>query len=519
MKNEVIIVNLPPARSHDYKNAGAIYPATGAMVIAAVLNKKGLVVSLVDGALNPDYEQIVLERVSNKTAFVGFSTMTSQITMAYDLARNLKRKHPDILTVVGGTHPTLFPEQTVTKDCFNIAVINEGIKTVLEIMEYINGTKLLKDINGIAYCDQQGRICKTPARPLDDISDFPFFDFGLLNDTEKYLNSTSVYERELNLNGNKKIRLMPILTGLGCCFRCAFCINVILKRRYRTRSAEDIIQEIKRLQYYYDANAFLFLDEDFCIDKRRLSEFIQRVKDEKLKFYGRIWTRVSYFRQEGFLNLIPEMERIGIKSIAMGAESASQRILNYICKDIKCSDIVVATKELSKTQITPRLSFIVGIDGEKRKETAATYKMCAQLLKINPRTDIAGPFTFRYYPGSPIFQEMVKKYNITLPQHIEDWKDSLNDDGSLTVDSTDWTWPGFYKYSYSMNKYLTLYMYFLNHPGYRNNNLVKLIKKLVIWRLESGEYGYDFDYLFFQNIKKLRVFLKKLKEKYKGGVA
>ena len=513
-KKEIILINMPPSRNYTYENSGCIYPATGIMVIGTILKNKGFSVSIIDGALDPGYEETVLGKISSETAFVGFSAMTSQIVMGYELAKKIKERMPCLLVVFGGIHPTLFPEQTVQNPYIDIAVINEGTKTVMEILDYVEGRLGLEEIRGISFRDSKGNARINSPQSMDDILELPHFNFELL-DTKRYLEAASVYERELAPGSGEKIRLMPVLTALGCCFKCTFCVNVILKRPYRARPAESIIKEIKRLQSFYGANAFLFLDEDFCINKKRLKEFLQSVKDGGFKFSARIWARVSYFKNESFKCMIPEMEKAGIKSIAMGAESGSQNMLDYMCKDIKTDDIVCAAEELRSVNITPRFSFMVGLAGEKKEETISTYKLCGELLRINPRTDIAGPFAFRYYPGSPIFSRMVKDYNIKLPQSIEDWNGSLNNDGSLILDARRWTWPGFSRYSEAMYTYIDNYMYTLNKPVHRNSLLVKILKKILLWRLARGEYFYFVDYYLFKGYSKTRTLLSRLKSGFK----
>ncbi len=506
-KKEIILINLPSGSDYHYGKTGETYPATGIMVIGSILRKNGFPVSLVDAQVDPCYESVIFDKLSDDVIFVGFSIMTSQVIKAYELAKKIKEVNPDIPIIFGGVHPTLFPKQTVDNPYIDIAVVNEGAETVLEIMDYFAGKRELEDIKGIAFCDRNGNVKITEPRELDDISQIPYFDFDLL-DVPKYLNATSVYEREF---GNEKIKLMPILTGLGCCFRCDFCINVILKRRYRTRSAISIVQEIKKLQSRYGANAFLFLDEDFCINKRRLIELIQLVKAENLKFLGRIWSRVSYFNNNLFKALVPEMERIGIKSIAMGAESGSQKMLDYMHKDIKREDIVCAVGELAKTKITARLSFMTCMPNEEKEDTFATYRLCSKLLKINPFTDISGPFIFRYYPGSPIFEEMIKKYNIKLPESIEGWKGRLYVDGALIVDVNQWVWDGFFKYHESMQNYLRIYTAILSKPKHQNSLFAKIIRRIFVWRLSHGSNFYVIDLYFFRFIKKVKMLLSGIK--------
>lgn len=509
MKNEVILVNLPPGSNFSYENAEGIYPATGIMLIATVLKKNGISVSIVDGVINPDYEKIVLERISNNTAFVGFSTMTSQVIMACNLAKKIKQKYIDIPVIFGGIHPTLFPEQTVRNKYIDIAVINEGAKTILEIMDFINKKARLEDIKGIAFSDKEGIVKLTAPRPLDDITEIPHFDFELL-DISKYLNKASVYERELKRSEEDNIRLMPILTGLGCCFRCSFCINVVLKRRYRARSARSIVDEIKRLKEAYGANSFLFYDEDFCINKKRLKEFIQLIKDENIKFSGRIWSRVSYFKHDEFRKLIPEMEKIGIRSITMGAESGAQRVLDYMKKDIKLNDIMRAAKEITKAGMMARFSFIVGIFGERKKETAATYALCSKLFRISHLIDIPVPNVYRAFPGSPIFNEIVEKYKIQLPDSIEEWKKIINNDGSLVMDVEKWTWIGLIKYHVTMCNYIALYIKRRDAQYFHKSFLNNMAEKIILWRLNYGIYGYNIDYYIFKFVKRVKNFLSKL---------
>lgn len=517
-KKEVILVNLPPGRNFSYEDTEAIYPATGIMIIGTVLRKIGVPVSIIDGAINPDYENLVLDKISENTAFVGFSTMTSQIVMAYKLAKKIKEKQPDTLIIFGGIHPTLFPEQTARNPYIDIAVINEGAKTVLEIMDFINKGKELSSIKGIAFSDKEGRVNVTQPRELDNISDIPHFDFELL-DVPRYLDNTSIYERELKHNEKDRVRLMPILSGLGCCFRCSFCINVVLKRRYRTRSARSIIDEIKRLKSAYGANAFLFYDEDFCIDKKRLKEFIELAKGENIKFSCRIWSRVSYFKQDGFKRLVPEMKSIGIGSITMGAESGSQRVLDYMKKDIKLEDIICAAEEVSKAGMMPRFSFIAGIFGERKEETAATYRLCSRLFRISDLLDIPLPSVYRAFPGSPIFNEIVDRYNIKLPAAIEEWEDVMNDDGSLIMDARKWTWPGLVKYHENMRSYIALYTK-VRDKGYSGIGLLDAaVRQLALWRLARGVYGYNIDYYMFRYIRGLKGILSKRFRKEKAAAS
>ena len=254
------------------------------------------------------------------------------------------------------------------------------------------------------------------------------------------------------------------------------------------------------LKNKYDANSFIFYDEDFLISKKRLIEFLDLIEQENLKFYWRIWTRVNYFR-ENYLNrdLIVRLGKNGLRSVAMGAESGSQRILDLIQKGIKVENILHSAKMLNETKITPRYSFIVGLDGEEKADTKRTYKLCKDLMVINKRVDIAGPFIFRYYPGSPLFDRIIKNYNIEIPMKIEDWENALSDEGYLKLQKMPWLWPGCIETASILNKEIYIYDKLRNF----NNFISTIIKWLIRWRLDNFNTKFLFELYAYNIMKKL----------------
>lgn len=480
---KVVLINLPPMPNYDYKNTGAIYPATGIMLIGTVMKNKGLEVRVIDGALYADYGKVALNTIDRDTALIGFSVMTSQVPAALKLSKLIKNSYPKIPIVWGGIHPILFPRETAKDPNIDIVVTGEGYNTTLDLIDFLNEKIAIEKIRGIGFKDVSGNVILTEGNEPDDIDSLPYFDYSILDDANIYLNAKSVYQREINTDSNESLRIMPLLSGLGCCYKCQFCINVFLKRKYRFRPAVSVIEEIKRLQNEYGINAFIFYDEDFLISKKRLLEFLDRIEKENLKFYWRIWARVNYFRED-YLNkdLVLRMERNGLRSIVMGAESGSQRILDLIEKGISIDNIRSSANLLNSTRITPRYSFIVGIDGEEKKEVLKTYGLCLDLIDSNMKVDIAGPFIFRCYPGSPIFDRMVKKYNLILPENLYEWDQALSAEGYLRADAISAAWPGFSK----TIEFLNTELYIFSRLRRVNGFFGRLLKKLIRWRVRNS---------------------------------
>ena len=350
LKNRILLFNFLPSISGTYVNRGSAYPSTAILLIATMLKKDGYKVTIIDGGYFPDYldqMESYLDRFSEEVIYVGMSVMTTQVPFGLEVSRKIKENYLDVPIVWGGPHATLFPEQVLSEKSIDIAVINEGANTALELAHLLQkGMHGLSNVKGIAYNSIEGKCVTTPPSAYDSFKKLEHIDFSLI-EVQNYLEGqTSVYQREFpQFRG--KIKIMPIISGLGCPFRCRFCINVILKRRYRFREAPDIVEEIKRLQKNYGVNTFLFLDEDFFINKRRVSEFLDLVEQERLTFNWRMWCRVDHFKEQ-YINreMLERLDRIGHGSLVMGGESGNLEILASLNKGITSKQIEISLRAL-----------------------------------------------------------------------------------------------------------------------------------------------------------------------------
>lgn len=505
MKDWIILLNFLPATTSSYEGKGCVYPSTAVLLIGSYLAKNGYKIKIIDGAYDEDYREKLkdfIAEMSDKILYVGMSVMVTQIPFALAMSRVIKEINPSIPVVWGGPHPTLYPDETLADDHVDIVVINEGSHTALDIAKALNGELPLASVCGIGYKDFNKTEHFTPPSPLENIEDLPFFDFSLIN-VENYLNpqAVSVYQREFPHYKND-LRIMPILTGLGCPYKCQFCINVILKRKYRFRSAESIVDEIKYLQNKYMANTFLFLDEDFFISKRRLMELISLCEANQLHFNFRAWCRVDHFK-ESYLNLglLRRMSNIGHISLVMGGESANQETLTNLQKGITPEQIIHSLQVITKSseKIFPRYSFMVGLENETLYQIQNTYKFCMKMKRINPQVDIAGPFIFRLYPGSPIFERIREKYQISVPDSLEAWEKHINSAGNF--DEMPWLPKKFQE----IRDILLFHSYYALGIRDTNLNLKSLIKSIVIYlskfRVRYFFFKIPFEYWAFSLIK------------------
>lgn len=415
---KVILVN-PSLNSDGKKQKSSLpFPFASILILSKILSNSGHKVSIIDGNLYDTDECIEAIRgeIDRDTVCIGFSVMTSQVPWTYQVTKQIKNKFPQLCTVWGGFHPTLFPEQTVKNDNIDIVVVNDAAGTIRQLVDTISGKGDLSQVPGL-YFKSGGQVIRTAPFIIDDISKIPFFDFSLIN-SDLYSHNSFLFSDYLSIPDNITF---PILTGLGCAYKCKFCINVILTRRYRFVKAEEIVRRIEYLQNTYNARSFWFLDEDFFLNKNRLFRFLDLVEEKKLKFYWRANLRTDYFNDKYInIDLARRLGKNGLTIAVMGAESGSQNILDYISKGITVEDIIRSAETLSKTKIIAKYSFMAGLPGETREDIRKTYKLALKIGTIKKNSDLAVS-PFKLYPGSPIYDQAIKDYGIYEPASLEEW--------------------------------------------------------------------------------------------------
>ena len=505
MKNpNVILVN--PSLAYDgNRYEEVVFPFTSIMVIATILDRHGYKVNIVDGNRYSTDECIahIARHVDESTIYVGFSVMTSQVAWAYRVTTEIKKKFPHLRVIWGGAHPTLYPEQTIADKAIDAIAINESSSIIIALTKAMECNDALSSVPGICF-KSNGGIIKTPEAPPDDINSISDMDFSLF-DVDYYSHDNMLsqfYEFPVN-----DVVSLPILTGLGCAYKCTFCINVILNRKYRFKPVEEIVDRIEYLQKTYGAVFFQFLDEDFFLNKKRILDFIDLVEKKKLKFYFRPWLRVSYFRDNYISSDVARrLEKIGMLTAVMGAESGSQAVLDKIQKQIKVEDTIRAAEVLSKTGIIPRFSMMVGLPGETKEDILATYRLALRIKEIDKRAEVP-VLNFVAYPGSLIYREAIKKYNLGEPSTLADWAkvDFSGHLGFYAVRDRPWIED---KIVFNrMNYYYNIGFQFSHSNSRINDFLHDILRFIVRLRFRFGFFSFPFeDYLLkFHSVTKSKL--------------
>lgn len=364
------------------------YPPMGLAYLGAVLENAGHNVSIVD----IDAEKITDEmfvNIAKEYDIVGFTATTPTYENALRLAELIK--DDDIITILGGIHATLMPDECAKTGVFNFIVRGEGEKTMLELC---NGQDI-HTINGISFIDGDEVIHNPDRELIDDMDTIPFPAW--------YLFKHHKYSYPDSLTGS----VMPVITSRGCPSNCTYCCSKFMfKRKIRFRSAKNIVDEIEMLTNIYKVKEIHFWDDNFTFNRERVFELRNEIlrRGINLKFAFPNGLRTDKVDEE-ILKCLKEM---GVYNISFGVESGNQDILNNMKKGTTLKQIENAYAISKKHGMETWGFFIIGTPKDTKESIMDTINFAK---KINP--DIAKFHILKPFPKTEVFDELNKKGLIT----------------------------------------------------------------------------------------------------------
>ena len=247
----------------------------------------------------------------------------------------------------------------------------------------------LSEIRGLSWRNRDGVIVHNEDRPiLENMDDLPWV--------------TPVYKRDLEIEkyfiGYLKHPYISLYTGRGCKSRCTFCLwpQTVGGHRYRTRSVENVIEEIAWARSAFPQAKEFFFDDDTFTDNLPRAEAIA----QGLGKLGVTWScnaKANVPRSS-----LKVMRENGLRLMLVGYESGNQQILYNIKKGMRVEVAERFTKDCHELGITIHGTFILGLPGETEDTIEETIRFAN---RINPHTiqvSLAAP-----YPGTFLYKQAV----------------------------------------------------------------------------------------------------------------
>ena len=286
------------------------------------------------------------------------------------------------------------------KNGADFIIRGEGEITLLELINSLGKGISIENISGIVY--QNSTILVNPKRAvLQDLDELPLPAWDLV-DIDSYRTIWKESNQSFTLN---------LATTRGCPYKCNWCAKPIYGNRYNSHSPEYIAGQIAFLKDAYGVTRFWMCDDIFGLKPNWVQEFNTELEKQNLKISYYIQSRVDLLLKE---DTIDALAKSGLEEVWVGAESASQKILDAMDKGTKVEQIYEATRLLKKKNIRVAFFLQFGYLTENQEDISKTIAMVKELLPDNIGISVSYPL-----PGTPFYEKV--KEDLKLKSN---WTDS-----------------------------------------------------------------------------------------------
>lgn len=330
--------------------------------------------------------------------FVVLFTCTAGFRSDIRLAEKMKDARPEIKIGFVGPHVTVQPEESLKASSAIDFVARKEFD--FSVAEFAWGRKI-EEIDGISF-RKNGRIIHNPDRPaIEDLDALPFV--------------VEIYKRDLDITRYNIPYLhhpyISFYTSRGCPALCTFCLwpQTMSGHRWRTRSSDNVIAEVKRaLKLFPEAREIFFDDDTFTWTKSRVLELCEKLKP--LKFTWSCNSRVNTDYET-----LKAMREAGCRLLIVGFESGDPTILKNIKKGATVEQAFRFMKDCKRLGVTVHGDFQIGHPGETRETIERTIQFAMKLDPETMQVSMSHP-----YPGTAFYDYLEKHGYLTAAEMTDE---------------------------------------------------------------------------------------------------
>lgn len=335
-------------------------------------------VRILDLRLEKDFEGVLASFCPD---VVGITAYTVHVNRVRRLFQQVKEWDPEVLTVVGGHHATVMPQDFVSP-FIDLIVSGEGVTVFQEIVARFEQGAGFDGLPGLAFARGDGLV-RTDGGDGSDLDAFPFPDRS----------TTAGYRHHYYSEWMKP--LASIRTSKGCPYRCKFCaLWKLAGGRYLKRKPEQVVEELGTLEEEY----VFFADDESLIDAKRMHRLATMIREAGLRQRYFLYGRSDTIARNP--ELLEAWKRAGLERVFVGLEFFRDSDLEEIRKGSTLRDNEAAVGILQDLEIEIRASFI--IHPEFSKADFRAYRQYCRSLNLNFATfAVLTPL-----PGTDFYQEV-----------------------------------------------------------------------------------------------------------------
>ncbi|MBI5478076.1 MAG: B12-binding domain-containing radical SAM protein [Deltaproteobacteria bacterium] len=400
--------------------------AYGLMSLAAALRRHGHVVELVQGR---DAAAVARDPRAGSADVLAMSTTTGLHRVYVRWAHALRRRFPDKVLVLGGPHPTFFPE-VIAQAPLDGVCVGEGEESFPDFLGWLGAGGTPPDGWWIRRDRGRGAVERgRPRPPILDLDTLPTPAYDLFHDAKPEYARTPQ---------------KAFLATRGCPYRCTYCFNRTLNERYRpygrlvrTRDPDAVVDDVLHVRRRWGVRLVWFLDANFVADRRWLEAFAATYRRRVgLPFMCKLRPERASER------LVRTLVEANCTAVGVGIESGTERLRReWLGRPATDAEILEGCQRLKRFGLRVLSFSMLGIPTETLDEALRTVAFnvacgvdfgAATILQPYPATAIAeraiaaglfdGDFDrldYSYFGESPFaFPDARARHRITNLQRL-----------------------------------------------------------------------------------------------------
>lgn len=276
-------------------------------------------VRVLDMRLEPE-DALAKALVEFKPDLVGATCMTTDVYQAKAVLRLTRQIRPEALTVIGGHHPTLMPDE-FNEPYIDVIVQGEGEHTFAELVsawevQRASNDRTFPGMKGTRFLDARGlRVANSKRHQTAKLDDLPSPDRSLIKRYQGRYFFTAARP------------MASIFTSRGCSFDCNFCaIWEFYERRTRYLSAKRIVDQMEACE----ESLIFLLDDNFLTNKNRLIELCEELEKRDIKKFWMTQGRTDFVANHP--EIMARLAKNGMVGLLSGFESNDDDSLEALRK-------------------------------------------------------------------------------------------------------------------------------------------------------------------------------------------
>ncbi len=294
---------------------------------------------------------------------VALSANSYNWASTHQTVRLLKRAYPELKVVIGGIHPTYFPEHCLRLARADAVVVGEGEDALPQMLDAMQRGEAIDGIPGVLTPDSPD-----PARLQRQLLDLE----GRSPITPAYEDvPAGIYDG------------LCVETSRGCMANCCFC-SVASRRNWRSFDVDGAVRSLLASMRHVDKTSkqFLYLVDDcFTASPTRAKEIMAKVTAATTQAFSLgVEARINNLLHDG---LVDSLARMNMGLIQTGVECGYDDGIKRIGKGTSLDRVMRAAESLSKAGLAgpSMFSFIIGFPWETRMECLRTIHFAASLIE------------------------------------------------------------------------------------------------------------------------------------------